>query len=140
MTGRGGEDCVIRVPPGTLVKGLDTGEILVDLKGANQQFTIACGGEGGAGNLRFKSSTHRAPRESGPGAPGEKKKLFVELKLLADVAIIGLPNSGKSTFIAKISNARPKIADYPFSTLAAKTFHAKAAPPMAGAVLASALA
>ncbi|MFQ5674118.1 MAG: GTPase ObgE [Nitrospinales bacterium] len=117
MTGRKGQDCFIKVPPGTLVRDLESGEILVDLKENNCRYVIARGGKGGAGNPRYKSSTNRAPRISQPGAPGEKKKLFLELKLLADVAIIGLPNAGKSTLIARISNARPRIADYPFSTL-----------------------
>ena len=117
MTGRKGQDCLIRVPPGTLVRDLESGEILVDLKENNCRYVIARGGKGGAGNQRYKSSINRAPRTCQPGIPGEKKKLFLELKLLADVAIIGLPNAGKSTLIARISNARPKIADYPFSTL-----------------------
>lgn len=117
MTGKSGKNLVIPVPAGTLVRESEGGLVIVDLKTGGQRFTAAKGGHGGAGNTRFKSSVNRAPRRFGKGGKGEKAELFLELKLLADVAIVGFPNAGKSTLISRISNARPKIADYPFSTL-----------------------
>ena len=116
-TGRSGADLVLEVPVGTLVLDAENGQILFDLTQPDQQVLVARGGRGGQGNLRFKTSTNRAPRFAQPGEPGQALSLKLELKLLADVGIIGLPNAGKSTLISILSAAQPKIANYPFTTL-----------------------
>ena len=116
-TGRGGEDLVLPVPVGTTVIDEETGDVLGDITELDQQLKVAQGGYHGLGNTRYKSSTNRAPRQTSPGKEGEVRELKLELKVLADVGLLGLPNAGKSTFIRSVSAARPKVADYPFTTL-----------------------
>lgn len=117
MYGKGGEDTTIRVPVGTMITNVETDEVIGDLTGHGQRMLVAQGGKGGLGNIHFKTSVNRAPRKASPGTPGDARELKMELRLLADVGLLGFPNAGKSTFIRAVSAATPRVADYPFTTL-----------------------